>query len=211
MFVSRRVSILALSTLLVLPLGCSKPEPEGPKIVAGEMPVGGDWTGVYYDQFYGNLHLVREGDAIEGKWRTTNGDIWGELHGDIEGNLLRYEWVEHKIGMVGPSGQVSGKGYFLYKDSDVENDPDFIEGERGRGKSSSGNKWMAVKQNNVQPDLNSVMPDEVENRDTTDGWDGEGNESKSDEGGGESSSEEPSTSDSESSGDQGGGDSDLSY
>jgi hypothetical protein len=140
-------------------------------VKAGEMPEGATWTGVYYSQTYGNLHLIEEGGSVSGKWRTTNGDAWGELAGEADGDLLRYEWIEHKIGMVGPSASSKGKGYFKYVPSENGVDPDEIKGEWGLGEKEAGNTWDAVKQRNVQPDPSSVAPDELERRGQGGGWD----------------------------------------
>ncbi|HOU91185.1 MAG TPA: hypothetical protein PLU22_09080 [Polyangiaceae bacterium] len=151
----------------------------GPKVASikpGEMPIGGEWEGVYYDQLYGNLHLKVDGDAAIGRWRRDSGESWGELNGTVDGDLMHYEWVEHRIGMVGPSSDTHGKGYFVYRDSPVEKDPDYIEGERGLNEDELGQKWKAIKQANVVPDLDSVMPDEVEQRGVGGGWDDSGEE-----------------------------------
>ena len=160
---ARKISRVGLLVCLVVPsfaIGCGR-EPENPAIRAGDMPAGGEWTGVYYSPTYGSLHLIEEGDTIKGRWRTTGGEAWGELTGKPDGNLLRYEWVEHKIGMVGPSSTSKGHGYFKYVKPDTA-DPDKIEGEWGLNDAESGSPWSATKQNNVQPNLDSVMPDEVE-------------------------------------------------
>jgi len=182
MFRMRSILVLALSGLLILPVAtaCNKGD-KGAKtanVTAGEMPIGGEWSGVYYDPYYGNLHLIAEGDMITGKWRTDAGDAWGELSGTVDGNLLRYEWIEHKIGMIGASADTKGKGYFVYKEAENANDPDIVEGERGLGDSEVGSKWKGVKQANVVPDPDSVMPDEVEERGTTGGWDDGGSGKK---------------------------------
>ena len=186
MFRTRRILVLALSSLFLMPLttACTKGNtgPQVANVTAGEMPAGGDWTGVYYDPVYGNLHLIVEGDTASGKWRKDAGDSWGELNGTADGNLLRYEWVEHKIGMIGASSSTKGKGYFVYKESPNANEPDMIEGERGFGEDEVGAKWKGIKQANVVPDPDSVMPDEVENRGVEDGggWDDGGAKPKAD-------------------------------
>jgi hypothetical protein len=186
---AHRILVLALSGLLLMPVltACGKDgkEPKTANVSPGEMPAGGEWSGVYYDPFYGNLHLVAEGDKVTGKWRTEAGDSWGELSGTIDGNLLRYEWVEHKIGMIGASAQTKGKGYFVYKEAENPNDPDVVEGERGLGDSEVGSKWKGVKQNNVVPDPDSMMPDENERHGTSDGWDSGEGKSSADKGGDE--------------------------
>jgi len=143
-----------------------------------EMPEGAEWKGVYYSQIYGNLHIVDDDGTLKGNWRTAAGEAWGELHGKADGALLHYEWVEHRIGMVGPSADRRGKGYFVYSRPAKAGikDPDEIHGQWGLGDAESGNKWDAVKQTNMEPDPKSVMPDEVERGQGVagGGWDAEG-------------------------------------
>lgn len=172
----RRIAlVLGLSMPAAVTLGCSGGGAKTPVIKAGEMPEGAKWKGVYYSQIYGNLHLVEDGGEIKGAWRTVAGDAWGELTGKADGNLLRYEWVEHRIGMVGPSADRTGHGYFKYvrKRTADTKDPDEINGEWGLGDSETGNAWKATLQANLEPDPKSVKPDEVESAGTVQagGWD----------------------------------------
>lgn len=139
----------------------------------GNMPADGSWRGVYYDQIYGYLHLENDGASVSGAWRTTAGDKHGELHGKAEGDVLRYEWTEHRIGMFGPNATTTGKGYFRYTVPPGENIDHVLEGEWGLGESDGGNSWKAVKQRNVQPDLASVKPDETQTAIEGGDWDGE--------------------------------------
>jgi hypothetical protein len=174
--VARMIHKVALFVCLATPLvsvGC-KGGAEHPKVVAGEMPEGGTWRGVYYSPTYGSLHLVEDGDTVSGKWRTTGGEAWGELEGKADGDLLRYDWTEHKIGLVGPSATSQGKGYFKYIKPANGVDPDEIRGEWGLGDSQFGNPWTATRQNNVQPDPNSIKPDELEGRFSGGDWDDSG-------------------------------------
>lgn len=197
MATTRRVWALACVGLLALPMvvsGCHGGQ-SGPKVATvkpDEMPIGGEWEGVYYDQLYGNLHLEVDGDAAVGRWRRDSGESWGELTGTVDGNVMHYEWVEHRIGMVGPSADTRGKGYFVYRDGQVDKDPDYIEGERGLKEDELGQKWKAIKQANVVPDLDSVMPDEVEQRGVGGGWDdsGEGAPTEGAEDSGDSGGED---------------------
>jgi hypothetical protein len=153
----------------------------------GDMPSGGEWTGVYYSPVYGFLHLVQEGDTASGAWRTGAGDAWGEMSGKVNGNLFKYEWTEHKIGMVGPSATTKGRGYFKYS-IPREDDPHEIAGEWGLESDEVGNTWKATKQINVRPDPKSVRPDEVEGRVEGGGWD-DSQQPKPQEGGDEQESE----------------------
>jgi hypothetical protein len=140
------------------------------QIKAGEMPAGADWKGVYYSPVYGYLHVVTDGKTVQGAWRTGGGDAYGELQGEIDGDILRYTWTQHKIGMVGKEAESSGKGYFKYT-IPKEGEAHKIAGEWGLGDSDAGNGWEAVKQTNMQPNLDSVKPDEIEGKVNAGGWD----------------------------------------
>ncbi len=153
-------------------IGCGKPPPPTTaNVKAGDLPATGDWSGVFYSPLYGHLHLVKEGGSVSGKWRTAGGDKWGELHGEVTGDLLKYKWVEHKIGMVGPGATTEGRGYFKYYVPAEENANHEIKGEWGLERSEVGNSWEAIRQRNMLPDLNSVRPDETEKVNLPDAWD----------------------------------------
>ncbi len=145
-------------------------EPKHATVKAGEMPSGGEWAGVYFSPLYGYLHIVADGKAVNGAWRTAAGDAFGEMHGETDGNLLKYEWKERRIGAVGADAVKKGHGYFVYtipKSGEAHE----IKGEWGLGDDEAGNSWQAVKQKNMPPDLKAVMPDEYEGRVTGGGWD----------------------------------------
>jgi hypothetical protein len=116
--------------------------------------------------------VLQEGATISGKWRNSPGDKWGEMHGEATGNLFLYEWAETKIGMVGPAAKTTGRGFFVYTRPPGDNVDDEIKGEWGLGSERTGVAWTAVKQRNVKPDPNSVMPDETQKLEGG-GWDGE--------------------------------------
>lgn len=158
----RRFWTLACASALVLTLpvvsGCG-PSGSGAKsanVQAGDLPEGGDWTGVWYSELYGYLHLVQDGNAISGKWIRTHKDRWGEINGQVTGDLMKFEWKEHTIGLVGPNATKTGKGYFKYKRPEGDNVDDLITGEIGRGADETGDPWEAIKQRNVKPDLSSI-------------------------------------------------------
>jgi hypothetical protein len=175
--------VLALGALFVG--ACSGGQPSKTAAVkAGDLPAGGEWQGVYYSPVYGYLHIVTEGNSASGKWRTADGGAWGELHGTVTGDLLKYEWVEHKIGLVGPSATSKGRGYFKYSEP-KSGEAHEISGEWGLKQDETGNTWKAVKQVNMRPDPNSVMPDEIEGRTEAGGWDETEGTPKPPEGGGE--------------------------
>ena len=194
MFASRTFTRFGLVAALALPLctlaACAGSKQEEVHSVpkAGDMPEGAEWTGVYYSATYGHLHMIKEGSAVSGKWRNAAGDKWGALHGEVTGNLLKYEWEETTIGMVGPSAKKTGKGYFQYVRGKGDNPNDEIHGEWGLGKEWTGVTWDAVKQRNAKPDPDSVVPDETQKTEGG-GWDDEGKK-KSGGGGGDKKSDD---------------------
>jgi hypothetical protein len=173
-FAARLGLALTLAIPLSMTVACGGSQKEVKSIPKpGDMPEGGEWTGVFFSPTYGHLHLVKEGGTISGKWRNTAGDKWGEMHGEVVGDIFRFEWRETKIGMVGPSATTSGRGYFKYTRPPGELVNDEIKGEWGLGNEQTGVSWSAVRQRNMKPDPNSVVPDEVEapKGDTGGGWD----------------------------------------
>lgn len=166
--------VLALSLPLTTTLACSGSRNDPKTVVdvkAGNMPDGGEWEGVYYSQTYGFLHITEKNGSVTGAWRTVSGDKWGELFGEVEGDVLRYSWKEHKIGMIGPNATVEGKGFFRYTVPD-SGEAHEIQGQWGLGEHNAGHTWAALKQNNMEPDPKSVRPDELESRTGAEPWDG---------------------------------------
>lgn len=180
----RTVGPVLLSALLLSGgsalVSCAKPPPPTTaNVKPSDLPPEGDWSGVFYSPLYGHLHLVKEGGSVSGRWRTAGGDKWGELHGEVTGDLLKYKWVEHKIGMVGPGSTTEGRGYFKYFVPAEENSNHEIKGEWGLERSEVGNRWEAIRQRNMLPDLRSVKPDETEQVNMPDEWDSAGSGPKS--------------------------------
>jgi hypothetical protein len=170
---------LVFTSMALTATACGPKEPTvvKAKVKAGEMPAEGNWRGVYYDQTYGFLHLLTSGDTVTGKWRTAAGEKWGELVGKVDGDILRYEWKEHRIGMFGPNATSHGKGYFRYVIPKDDNADHELHGEWGLNENEAGNPWNAVKQRNMQPDPDSVMPDENQTTVSGGDWDGSGSSS----------------------------------
>jgi len=148
--------VLLLTPVAVVGCGGGSSAPKVAEVKAGDMPADANWTGVYFSQLYGYLHLVQEGDNINGKWIRPHKDKWGELHGTAQGDLLKFSWTEHTVGAVGPNSSTAGKGYFKYKRPPGDNVDDTIAGEIGREQDEVGEPWDGVKQRNVKPDLDSI-------------------------------------------------------
>jgi hypothetical protein len=146
---------LALSSVAC---GGGTPKAATANVVAGAMPEGESWNGVYYNTIFGNLHMKQEGEHIVGRWKRTDQSAWGELDGSVKDNLVKFEWKEHKIGLVGPAAEVHGKGYFVYSKVADEKFPK-LAGEFGQNEDEVGGKWDCVKQLNVKLDLNSINGD----------------------------------------------------
>ncbi|HSC89729.1 MAG TPA: hypothetical protein VLC09_20755 [Polyangiaceae bacterium] len=182
----RSALVLGLATTLSLGAvacgGGNQPGVKTAQVSPSAMPDGGQWPGVYYNQVYGFLHITETSGAIQGAWRNANGDKWGELYGESEGDLIRFTWKEHKIGVVGPQATSEGKGYFKYTIPKA-GEAHELQGEWGLGESDAGNSWNCVKQQNQEPDPKSVRPDEMESRVGAEGFDGAGGDKKvNDEG-----------------------------
>lgn len=156
--VSTLVMTLSVVSVGALVGGCgdSKPAAKAASIKAGEMPAGGSWTGVFYSPLFGNLHLIAQGDKVQGKWQRPRKGQWGELKGELDGDVLRFSYSEYVDGLVGPNSKRSGHGYFKYSRPPGENVDDRLEGEIGRGDDEVGIPWNAIKQRNVKPDLASI-------------------------------------------------------
>jgi hypothetical protein len=149
-------AIFVVGTMCVT--GCSeaKPKPKTADVEPEPMPDGAEWDGVYYDMLFGNLHLESDGNLVKGKWQRPRKGQWGKLTGNADGNVLRFDWEEFVDGLVGPNSRKRGKGYFVYKRPEGDNVDDVIEGEIGRGEDEVGTEWRAIKQRNVEPDLDSI-------------------------------------------------------
>jgi hypothetical protein len=174
---------LSLSATLV---GCGPGnEAKVATVKPGSLPEGGEWNGVYYSTRFGYLHLVSDNRSANGAWRTAAGDAWGELSGTIEGDVLKYEWTERKIGAIGADATKKGHGYFRYTIPKAD-EPHKIVGEWGLGESNAGYPWEGVKQIRMEPKPESVKPDEIEGRTNVGGWDdSEGGDKPADSGEGE--------------------------
>ncbi|MBK8214966.1 MAG: hypothetical protein IPK71_14605 [Myxococcales bacterium] len=147
--------LFAVSTAVLS--GCAGQEgPKHAQIKAGEMPEGESFTGVYFHPVYGYLHMVEDGSNIFGKWKRADQSRWGELQGTKTGNLVRFTWKEHTIGLVGAGAESKGKGYFLYK---TGKDVAELDGQFGLGDDETGADWHNVKQQRMAPDLKSIPGD----------------------------------------------------
>src|SRR5688572_25084220 len=91
-------------------LACGSPEP---KIVAGKMPEGGEFTGVYFSPQYGEMNMIQNGSAVIGEYKQD--ERFGKIQGEASGDLLKFEWTEKKALVSNRAQETRGRGYFRYK------------------------------------------------------------------------------------------------
>lgn len=170
---SQTALIASLCLPLTTSLGCNK-QPEvltADNVPVGTMPDGAEWSGVYYNQTFGFLHVTVSGNSAQGAWENTAGDKWGEMYGELEGDVFRFSWTEYTTGVVGPNAKSEGHGYFKYAIV-KEGEPHQLKGEWGLGENALGHSWDCVKQTNMEPDPESVRPTEMEGAVGAMGFDG---------------------------------------
>lgn len=157
-----KLRVLATAAVFaVLPAalpGCGSPPPQSANIAPQNMPDGEAWTGVYFHPVYGNLHMIEQDQNVIGKWQRTDKSAWGQLSGTKNGNVLHFQWTEHKYGLVGPSASSHGRGYFVYK-MPKEGKIAELDGQYGLDQDETGSEWHCVKQQHTNPDLDSIKGD----------------------------------------------------
>lgn len=168
------VSWTLLSSLGVLLMGCGSSTPE---INAGKMPEGGNFTGVYFSPQYGEMNMIQNGNAVVGEYKHEMRS--GKLQGEVEGDLMRFEWTEEKAMVSNRAQETKGKGYFRYV-VDPANGDHLLKGEWGLGSSEvGGGPWNAYKAKNKEPKLST------EEGGSSGGEDEESSDSTGDEGEGD--------------------------
>jgi len=161
MRIVRGFSALALAVAMagsgVVVAACGGEGAKASNVTPGDMPEGETWSGVYYHPVYGYLHMVEQDTNVVGRWKRTDQSAWGEMSGTKQGNVVHFTWKEHKYGMVGPSASSHGKGYFVFKLN--SNKTGELDGQFGLDNDETGSEWHLVKQQRMQPDLNSITAD----------------------------------------------------
>jgi hypothetical protein len=129
-------------------VGCGGGAPE---IKAGNMPEGGNYSGVYYSPQYGTMNMIQNGTAVVGEYASDMRS--GKIQGEVQGDLMKFEWTENKA-MVSNRATVSkGHGYFRYI-VDPANGDHVLKGEWGLGdQQTGGGPWNAFKAKGKEPKL----------------------------------------------------------
>jgi hypothetical protein len=142
-------------------VGCAGGDaPKTAVVHAGDMPEGESWQGVYYHPVFGYLHMVENGNTVVAKWQRSDKSRWGELSGTKIGNLLHFTWKEHTYGLVGPAAELHGKGIFVYRvEMSGDHKVGHLDGQFGLDQDEVGSKWDCIKQDRMEPKLDSITGD----------------------------------------------------
>lgn len=142
----RQIRFGALLVLCVVGCGSSAPE-----IKAGNMPAGGNFSGVYYSPQYGTMNMIQNGNAVVGEYASDMRS--GKIQGEVNGDLMRFEWTENKAMVSNRATLTKGRGYFRYV-IDPANGDHVLKGEWGLGgQEIGGGPWNAFKAKNKEPKL----------------------------------------------------------
>ncbi len=143
-------------------VGCSgDPAPKVATVRASDMPEGESWRGVYFHPVFGYLHLEENGTTIVGKWQRADKSRWGEMNGTKAGNVFHYTWKEHTYGLVGPAAEIHGKGVFVYRVEEAAgHKTPKLDGQFGLEQDEVGSTWNCVKQDRMEPKLESITGDQ---------------------------------------------------
>jgi hypothetical protein len=152
------VAILGVAATPFVACGGGTPPARVAKVAAGAMPSGESWNGVFYHPVYGYLHIVEDGDGIGARWKRSDQSAWGEMTGKRDGNLVKFSWKEHKVGLLGPGAMTEGKGYFVFTAGPEEGGAE-LKGEFGLGDDEAGASWNCVRQARMKPDPKSINGD----------------------------------------------------
>jgi hypothetical protein len=151
--------------------GCGEPPKHAKtaKVAVGSMPADATFKGVWFNPVFGELHMLTEGNTVSGKYKSQSSGIWGIIHGTITGDVVHFEWEEHKTGAIGPGSKRQGKGYWKYVPSEPPEQPK-LKGEWGFAENEvGGGDWDSVKQKDVEPKPDTIGGDPDPTVDS--GWD----------------------------------------
>lgn len=156
---------IRFGVLLVLwCVGCGGGAPE---VKAGNMPSGGNFSGVYFSPQYGTMNLIQNGSAVVGEYASDMRS--GKIQGEVQGDLLKFEWVENKAMVSNRATETKGHGYFRYV-VDPSSGDHVIKGEWGLGDQQvGGGPWNAYKSKGKEPKLTQKSSSGGEDSDSEEG------------------------------------------
>jgi hypothetical protein len=136
---------IALALLLGVILSCGGSQ----KPKAGPLPEGATFYGVWQSPHYGNMHLCQSGRQVIGDY--VKHERAGRIQGDVDGDLLVFQWEDRRELVSGKPQVRRGRGYFRIQIG--EDGDQYVKGEWGMDDDvSGGGPWNAVKLRRGQPD-----------------------------------------------------------
>lgn len=136
-----RSAVALLLPVLAL-LGCAGNGARG--VHPGDMPAGGSFHGAWVSPQYGDMHLCVTGQHVIGTYEKNERS--GRITGEVDGDILWFNWEESRTYVPGNPVNVSGRGYFRLTINAAENNDNVIEGEWGMGDDrTGGGPWTATK------------------------------------------------------------------
>jgi len=127
-----RIVRAALGLTMMLSLAACGPATASVK--PGTMPEGGTFHGVWHSQQFGRMELCDSRGTVVGEY--SKDTRHGRIKGTVQGDLLRFEWVEEKHVVRGRPNVMNGKGYFRLVTT--EDGRYRIEGEWGYNEDEIG-------------------------------------------------------------------------
>jgi len=160
----------AMQIVLVLALGLMLGCGGSQKPKAGPMPQGATFYGVWQSPQYGSMHLCQSGKQVIGDY--VKNERAGRIQGDVEGDLLVFQWEDRRELVQGKPQIRRGKGYFHIE---IGDDGDqYLKGEWGMDEEmAGGGPWNAVKLRRGEPDRCTGADEPVSLEDKTHPWDEE--------------------------------------
>lgn len=158
------VKQIAMASLLGLVVGCGGSQ----KPTAGPLPQGATFYGVWQSPQYGNMHLCQSGNQVVGDY--VKNERAGRIQGELKGDLLVFQWEDHRELVQGKPQIRRGKGYFRIE---VGEDGDqYLRGEWGMDDEiAGGGPWNAVKLRRGEPDRCTGVEEPVRLEETPHPWD----------------------------------------
>ena len=159
-----KVKQIALALWLGVALGCAGSQ----KPKAGPLPEGATFYGVWQSPQYGNMHLCQSGRQVIGDY--LKNERAGRIQGDVEGDLLVFQWEDRRELVKGKPQIRRGKGYFRIAIG--EDGDQYVKGEWGMDDAlSGGGPWNAVKLRRGQPDRCTGVDEPVSLEEKQHPWD----------------------------------------
>lgn len=142
------VLVVGLCGALVASVGCGG---GAASIPVGTMPESGTFSGVFHSPQYGEMHLEQDGSLVHGRYELD--ERRGKIQGEVDGDVLFFDWVERKAMVSNRPTETKGKGYFKYL-IDPSNGDHVLKGRWGlEDDNAGGGEWNAYKLKNREPEL----------------------------------------------------------